>query len=251
MAFVVFDSGPRTGESISLEKAKTVFGRKRSCDCSIAHPTISREHFSIERTGGKFFLVDQDSGNGTFANGARISWVELKDGDRIHAGPFSFMFKSSGEIENQLSERKASLSNNRESRHQWFDNRHGAIYPREYLEGIEHFNERRYYDAHEVWEEIWLRSSEETRLFYQMLIQAAVGLHHYERGNARGARGMHRNVSEKLERLPRFFMSVDLRDFAREFKSFFADLIEHGDESAPPDVRPRPTIRLHANVSDG
>jgi pSer/pThr/pTyr-binding forkhead associated (FHA) protein len=251
MAFVVFDSGPRTGESISLEKVKTVFGRKRSCDCSIIHPTVSREHFSIERTGGKFFLVDHKSGNGTFANGARISWVELKDGDRIQAGPFSLMFKSSDEIENQVIERKAEVSNESDSRHQWFDNRHAAIYPREYLEGIKHFNERRYYDAHEVWEEIWLRSSEETRLFYQMLIQAAVGLHHYERGNTRGARGMHTNVSEKLERLPQFFMSVDLKDFARQFKSFFTDLIEHGDESAPLDTKPRPTIRLHANVSDG
>lgn len=251
MAFVVFDSGPRTGETVPLEKNKTVFGRQKSCDCSIVHPTVSREHFTIERTGGKFFLVDQQSGNGTFANGARVSWIELRDGDRIQAGPFSFMFKSNNEVENRASEREAQASTDRESRHEWFDRRHTAIYPREYLEGIEHFNERRYYDAHEVWEEIWLRSSEETRLFYQMLIQAAVGLHHYERGNARGARGMHRNVLEKLDRLPQFFMSVDLKDFAREFKSFFAELIESKDERAPTPAKPRPLIRLLSSVADG
>ena len=117
-------------------------------------------------------------------------------------------------------------------------------YPREYLEGIEHFNARRYFEAHEVWEEIWLRSEGETKLFYQMLIQAAVGLHHYERGNARGGRGMHNRVVEKLQLLPSFFMSLDLSDFAGQFRDFFADLIERNNEAAPPADKPRPSIHL-------
>ena len=109
---------------------------------------------------------------------------------------------------------------------------------------IEHFNARRYFDAHEVWEEIWLQSSGDTKLFYQMLIQAAVGLYHYERGNARGARGMHANVVDKLDRLPSFLMSLDLVDFSRQFRGFFTELIEHDDEAAPPIDRPRPRIQL-------
>ncbi|HEY6329060.1 MAG TPA: DUF309 domain-containing protein, partial [Blastocatellia bacterium] len=56
-------------------------------------------------------------------------------------------------------------------------------YPRQYSDGIIHFNSRRYYEAHEVWEEVWLESTGTEKLFYQMLIQSAVGLHHYERGN--------------------------------------------------------------------
>src|SRR5204862_3147329 len=91
-----------------------------------------------------------------------------------------------------------------------------GAYPREYLQGIEDFNAGRYFDAHEIWEEIWLRSSGDTKLFYQMLIQAAVGLHHYERGNARGARGMNTNVTDKLGRLPSAYMSLDLVEFARQ-----------------------------------
>ena len=118
------------------------------------------------------------------------------------------------------------------------------IYPREYIEGIEHFNARRYFEAHEVWEEIWLRSAGEAKLFYQMLIQAAVGLHHYERGNARGGRGMHKRVVDKLRLLPPFYMSLDLSDFSEQFNSFFADLIENANEAAPPAGKPRPSIRL-------
>lgn len=125
-----------------------------------------------------------------------------------------------------------------------FDAAHARRYAREYLEGIEHFNARRYYDAHEIWEEIWLRSVDDTRLFYQMLVQAAVGLHHYERGNVRGGRGLYHRVIEKLERLPARFMALDLAEFTEQFKAFFAELIESQNDAAPPDEKPRPRIRL-------
>jgi predicted metal-dependent hydrolase len=125
-----------------------------------------------------------------------------------------------------------------------FDVEHERRYAREYLEGIEHFNARRYYDAHEIWEEIWLRSVDDTKLFYQMLVQAAVGLHHYERGNARGGRGLYHRVIAKLERLPARFMALDLADFTEQFKTFFDELIERQNEAAPPGGKPRPRIRL-------
>jgi predicted metal-dependent hydrolase len=159
------------------------------------------------------------------------------------------VFKSGGEMNNLSSQ--ARLQDDPGAQQHSFDERLAAIYPREYLEGIEHFNHRRYYDAHEVWEEIWLRSSADTKLFYQMLIQAAVGLHHYERGNARGARGMHKNVVEKIGRLPSVYMSLDLNDFARQFKSFLAELIEKGNEAPPPDDMLRPVIHLLTGGADG
>jgi len=251
MASVVFNSGPRAGKAFVIEKDKTTFGRHKSCDCELTHPTVSREHFTIERTGGKFLLVDRESGNGTFANGNRISWVELKDGDSIQAGPFTMVFKSQDERVGSTGEGPPRGDEAGEESHPCFDERHAAIYPREYLEGIEHFNARRYYDAHEVWEEIWLRSSGETKLFYQTLIQAAVGLHHYERANARGAGGMYKNVTEKLNQLPGCFMSLDLSDFARQYRSFFSDLIERGDEGPPTADKGRPVIHLLVASANG
>jgi predicted metal-dependent hydrolase len=132
----------------------------------------------------------------------------------------------------------------------FIDGRGERNYPREYLEGIEHFNARRYFEAHEIWEEIWLRSEGDARLFYQMLIQAAVGLHHYERGNARGGRGMHKRVVEKLQLLPSFYMSLDLSDFSAQFRNFFLDLIENNNEAAPSSDKPRPLIRLLSSRVD-
>jgi uncharacterized protein len=276
MAFIKFKSGPQAGETIALNKARVVFGRLTSCDGVIAHPTVSREHFAIEKTGGKFLLVDQESGNGTMVNGERVSWVELKDGDKIQAGPFAMTFETMDDKERSSLPPDADNSEHNNSAHVAsaqpvaFDAGHERTYPREYLKGIEDFNARRYFDAHEVWEEIWLRSTDDTKLFYQMLIQAAVGLHHYERDNLRGARGMYKNVVERLQRLPSFYMSLDLADFSGQFRNFFAGLFENEGEPSAPSAdlqsadlhsdglpidgasfdRPRPFIRLLSSDGD-
>lgn len=245
MASLRFDSGPLTGKTVPLDKNKITFGRSNECDYVLAHPTVSREHFYIERNNRKLFVVDQGSGNGTFANSERTSWAELKDGDKIQAGPFILTVEMT---DAQTEIRQAPLVDeppNVEAQScEAFDSVTGGLYSPQYLQGIEHFNAGRYFDAHEVWEEVWLRASGDTKLFYQMLIQAAVALHHYERGNARGARGMHANVTEKLERLPDVFMSLDLVNFSRQFRASLSELIENNNEAAPPDHRHRPRIRL-------
>lgn len=243
MASLIFDSGPQTGERITIDKDKVTFGRSNLCDCVLSHPTVSREHFHIERNNGKLFLVDHGGENGTFANSERVSWVELKDGDVIRAGPFKMIFESG---ETQTDALQAPESGSQMDSYEATDERTLGIYPREYLQGLEDFNAGRYFDAHEIWEEIWLRSSGDTKLFYQMLIQAAVGLHHYEHGNARGARGMYANVTEKLGRLPSSFMSLDLVNFERQFKLALSELIDNNNEAVPVDTTHRPRITLLA-----
>jgi len=54
-------------------------------------------------------------------------------------------------------------------------------------EGIIFFNDGRYYEAHEVWEDLWRETRGPLREFYQGLIHAAVGLHHLKRNNRTGA----------------------------------------------------------------
>ena len=44
-------------------------------------------------------------------------------------------------------------------------------------EGIEHFNRGEFYDAHEVWEDVWRSNLPEPRKLLQGLIQVAAGLH--------------------------------------------------------------------------
>lgn len=56
-----------------------------------------------------------------------------------------------------------------------------------FLAGIELFNRAEYFEAHEVWEDVWNDCPAADRRFHQALIQAAVALHHARNGNRRGA----------------------------------------------------------------
>jgi predicted metal-dependent hydrolase len=56
-----------------------------------------------------------------------------------------------------------------------------------YHRGIRLFNAREFYDAHEVWEDVWRESEGLEKRFLQGLIQAAVAFHHHSTGNVAGA----------------------------------------------------------------
>ncbi len=48
-----------------------------------------------------------------------------------------------------------------------------------FLKGIELFNGGRFYDSHEVWEDIWRSTTPEPRSLFQGLIQIAAALHQF------------------------------------------------------------------------
>ena len=251
-AFLRIIAGPADSQSLPLEtlhtKTRLTFGRHRSCDFVLSHPTVSRQHFFLEMTGGKLLIVDNSSGNGTFVNSDRVSWAELKSGDRIQAGPFVLVAEIAGESESEHEAAGESSVAGAASplvsmEGIALNDRFKGLYPSEYLQGVVHFNAGRYFEAHEIWEEIWLRSSGEEKIFYQMLIQAAVGLHHFERNNWAGARGMHRRVVEKLAGLPEVYMSLDLVQFAKQYHVVFRLLIEEGIEAPQPEIA-RPVLEL-------
>ena len=68
--------------------------------------------------------------------------------------------------------------------------------------GLAHFNAREFFEAHEVWEEIWLAEDEPERTFLQGLIQIAAAFHHYRRGNSDGAESLLAAGIVKLTRFP-------------------------------------------------
>lgn len=76
--------------------------------------------------------------------------------------------------------------------------------------GVELFNARRFWDAHEAWERAWLESEGERRIFLQGLIQLAAGFHLVERSRFPGATRLFRAAIEKLRRLPPRFASLHL-----------------------------------------
>jgi uncharacterized protein len=79
-------------------------------------------------------------------------------------------------------------------------------------EGIDLFNEGRFFECHEAWEEIWKQSDGETKLFYQGLIQAAVAILHAQRGNLEGARSLYEKAREKLDPIADDHMGIEVAE---------------------------------------
>ena len=108
-----------------------------------------------------------------------------------------------------------------------------------YEQGIDLFNQGRFFECHEAWEEIWKRSDGELKFFYQGLIQAAVAILHAQRGNLEGARSLYRKASAKLDSIPREHMGLAIGELRIELKKFI-ELATRANGSplpAPPQLR--------------
>ena len=66
-------------------------------------------------------------------------------------------------------------------------------------EGINAFNNRQFYAAHEYWEELWLEHKLNDSDFVQGLIQLAVSYFHLFNQNLKGARSMIKKCLKKIE----------------------------------------------------
>lgn len=68
----------------------------------------------------------------------------------------------------------------------------------EFREGVEHFDAKRFWHAHESWETIWLASSGDQKMFLQGLIQLTAAYHLLGRGRLPGALRLLRSSEGKL-----------------------------------------------------
>ncbi len=90
-------------------------------------------------------------------------------------------------------------------------------------EGINFFNNGRYFEAHETWEDLWRRTRGPLRLFYQGLVQAAVGLHHFVRGNPNGGRAQLTKSIAKLSEYPARFCQIDNEKLVADLRTILED----------------------------
>lgn len=134
-----------------------------------------------------------------------------------------------------------------EEPHVWVDSWQDPAYPRPYLQGIRLFNARRYFDAHEVWEEEWQAEKAAGGDFYRGLIQIAAAALHWERGNSAGARSLHRSGRSLLLPFAPRHLGLDLDEFLLQVDAWFAPLeaaLETGRDPPAPDAARAPRIAL-------
>jgi predicted metal-dependent hydrolase len=85
--------------------------------------------------------------------------------------------------------------------------------------GIKLFNEKKFYECHDVLEDVWFDIRDETRKFYQGLIHLAVGFHHIlERQNPKGAESQLRKGLDKLNYYKPEFQGVELMDLLKKIE---------------------------------
>jgi len=134
-----------------------------------------------------------------------------------------------------------------------YNEAHAAVYPHEYLAGIDLYNEGEFHAAHDAWEERWRDlAGPREKLFLQALIQSSVAFHHLQIGRPGAARRMYLMAKEKFARLGvERFMSLDLVEYQAGLDRALSWLLEAADPREvewPEVVAPR--IRLLPEVSE-
>jgi uncharacterized protein len=99
-------------------------------------------------------------------------------------------------------------------------------YDPRYLQGIQYFNDCDFFEAHEVWEELWTEYQGPARRYYQGLIQAAVCLHHFGNENVRGARKLYHSCRKYLEEYLPHYEGLNLEVFLQELERCCHKLLE-------------------------
>lgn len=114
-----------------------------------------------------------------------------------------------------------------------------------YLAGIEHFNVCDFFEAHEVWEELWSDDRSESRKFLQGLIQAAVALHHFGNGNIRGAKKLFLSSTAYLSPYRPRYWGLDVDKFLAELEKCFAEVTASREEFPNLNVDPERIPEIH------
>jgi tRNA A-37 threonylcarbamoyl transferase component Bud32 len=116
-AKLVVIAGPCDGQVFELAAdQKLMIGRADTANISLADPTISRAHCSIEVTGMKAILRDNASKSGTRVNGKTIVEHEMKEDEVINVGTTKMRFQFVVQLKTAPDEKLADSEDHEELR---------------------------------------------------------------------------------------------------------------------------------------
>ena len=116
------------------------------------------------------------------------------------------------------------------------------------LEGIEHFNVGRFWEAHESWEVLWMAATGEEREFLQGLIQLAAAYHHTKRGTLSGAVRLFDAALARMEPFPAGHDEIDRSRAVRAaavHREWAAARVQGGEAACLP-LEEWPTLKVCA-----
>ncbi|ABF43640.1 protein of unknown function DUF309 [Candidatus Koribacter versatilis Ellin345] len=90
--------------------------------------------------------------------------------------------------------------------------------------GLACFRREQFFEAHEHWEAVWLKSEEPEKTFLQALIQVAGSLFHFRRDNLGGARSMAKKALGRLEKYPETYGGVAVEALRANLRAYLVTL---------------------------
>ncbi len=84
--------GDGAGNIFSVRRETTI-GRSKESHIVLKEAKVSRQHAVIRKENTDWIIVDLQSSNGIFVNGARVERTTLHSGDHIHIGSFILEFR--------------------------------------------------------------------------------------------------------------------------------------------------------------
>jgi predicted metal-dependent hydrolase len=118
-------------------------------------------------------------------------------------------------------------------------------YDPRFLEGVRLFNECEFFEAHDIWEELWSDYQGPSRKFYQGLIQVAVCLHHFGNGNTRGAKKLYFGSRGYLQEYRPKHLGVDLDKLFVELERCCAEILSSTEEYPKVEIVPDLIPEIH------
>lgn len=116
---------------------------------------------------------------------------------------------------------------------------------RRLVEFIHLFNTKKFFEAHEVLEELWLESHGDEKEFYKGLIQCAAAFVHLQRKNPQGANKLLERAMNHLQNFPSSYGSIDLGRLLKEVNIFFRNALDDKQQSTRPKFAPLETPHIH------
>lgn len=87
LGMLVVRQGKEPGRIFEVRKDRLTIGRSRESDIFLEDLAVSRLHTTVSRDEyGRYILRDENSANGTYVNGQRVSEHVLEEGDEVQVG---------------------------------------------------------------------------------------------------------------------------------------------------------------------
>ena len=84
---IVVRQGKEPGRMFEVRKERLTIGRSRDSDIFLEDLAVSRLHTTVARDeSGRYIIRDENSANGTYVNGQKVSEQQLDEGDEIQVG---------------------------------------------------------------------------------------------------------------------------------------------------------------------